>query len=192
MPQEPPPPGPSPPPPPSAVHTVCCHNTREVRARLRKKGSLQDLGGVDTLRKSYTLLTKNCTRLWQNCSDDGCVENTEGLRVCDCTDNILFWVLAVGALIGGALGLHYLPKTDGDDVAVADGEDPTESGTIGFTWTRNNCIGGVGHGMWMGFFVYCAYRSWAPTASAQLDKYTCRPRQARGALRGGGGATVVK
>lgn len=161
------------PPPQQPVHTVCCHNTREVRARLRKKGSMQDLGGVATLSNNYTLLTKNCTRLWQNCSDDGCVENTEGLRVCDCTDNILFWVLAVGAIIGGGLGLHYLPKTDGID---AEGDNPTQSADLGFKWTRNNCIGGVGHGMWMGFFVYCAYRSWAPTASAQLDKYTCRPR----------------
>lgn len=166
---------------PAPVHTVCCHNTREVRARLRKKGSVQGLGGVDTLSKTYTLLTKNCNGLWQNCEENGCVENTEGLRVCDCTDNILFWVLAFGALIGGGLGLHYLPKTTGHE-----NEEETPQG---FTWTRNNCVGGVGHAMWMGFFLYCAYRSWAPTASAQLDKHTCRPRRRtakNNALRGGG------
>jgi hypothetical protein len=122
-----------------------------------------------------TLLRQPCNRLTENCNKSGCVDQVEFVgddadnkeefkqRVCDCSANYAFYFGGVVAVIGMAIGLYYLPPP-ALDVKV----DPSVS-----QWSMSQTVGGIGHIMWVGFVLYCAYRATYIDAGDQLDK-ACR------------------
>ena len=112
-----------------------------------------------------TLITQPCNRLFENCSLDGCCDNTAGQRVCDCQPNWTFYVLLCAAFFGLAIGCKYCPAT------TSSAEMESEGKFYGAKW-----IGMAGHVMWLAFIAYSVFRTTSFSASDQLDEKTCKPR----------------
>lgn len=132
--------------PPPQIKTVCCHTM----------SGPNELAGT-----GIQLLVKPCHRLFENCSVDGCCDNTSKQRVCDCQANLTFYVLLGFAVFGVCMGLAYAPPNDDTEGAGSN---------------RRRFIGYGGHGCWVFFFMYCLFRTVSHSASAQLDSRTCRAR----------------
>lgn len=126
---------------------------------------------------SMTLLRRPCNRLTENCNKSGCVDKIDFVggdsdskeeftqRVCDCSANDAFYLGCVLSVIGMAIGLYYLPP---QSIGVQ-AEASDNRGNIG------PLVGSLGHVLWIGFVVYCSYRTTNIDAGDQLDR-SCRQR----------------
>ena len=117
------------------VHVACCHTLDAASAKA----------------VNMTMMTRQCDRLRENCSVEGCVDSGPN-RICECRANITFYVYAFVAVIGAVMGIYYMPPNN---------ESENDQ--------YHKILGGAGHSMWMSFFGYCFFRSYSHTASAQLD-----------------------
>ena len=131
------------------VHVACCHT----------------LSTSALAAANMTMMTRQCDRLRENCSVEGCVDSgpkDRPHRICECKPNPAFYIYAIVAVIGAVVGVYYMPPN-------------SESENDQY----HKILGGAGHSMWMSFFGYCFFRSYSHTASAQLDPKFCTARTSR-------------
>ena len=130
---------PTPPMPEKTFKSVCCHNM-----------TTSDLTGTN-----MELVKVRCNPLFENCSMQGCCDNSAGQRVCACQPNLVFYVLLILACLG--LIVAYNPP------ASASAEDASAPG--GRTGPAL-----LGYGSVVLFVGYCLFRTVSPSASHQLDQ----------------------